>query len=120
MAETGWTWPIAQVTDVHDGDTLKLDVDLGFSTHEHVWVRLLDVRAPELSEPLGQLARGDVQDWLVEHAPDGRVQLTTYRTSQPLEIRFKNSFTRYLGVVSVGDSSLNEWLRQRGYTDQGR
>ena len=116
----GWTWPVAQVLEAHDGDTLKVAVDQGFSVHSHVWIRLLDVRAPELSEPTGQVARAVLVDWLLKYAPDDRVQLTTYRSSQPLEIRFKNSFTRYIGVISAGDSTLNEWLRQRGYTDQGR
>ncbi len=116
----GWTWPLARVLEVHDGDSIKFDVDVGFSMHAYIWVRLLDVRAPELSEPTGQQARSDTLAWLVEHAPNSVVELTTYRSSQPLEVRFRQSFTRYLGVVSAGQSTLNEWLRQRGYVDQGR
>ena len=121
MAETGWTWPTARVVEVHDGDTLKLDVDVGFSTHAYAWIRLLNVRAPELSEGDGAKARADVLTWLAEYAPDSRVQLITYRSSQPLEIRFRQSFTRYLGVVTATAPpvELNEWLRAKGWIDRG-
>lgn len=119
VAADGWTWPTARVVEVHDGDSLKLDVDCGFSLHAYAWIRLLDVHAPELSEGDGAQARQDVLDWLATYAPDSRVQLITYRTSQPLEVRFRQSFTRYLGVVSRDGMELNEWLRVKGWIDRG-
>jgi micrococcal nuclease len=47
-----------QVLDVHDGDTVHLDIDLGF----HVWrrgerYRLARINAPELATPAGPPAR---------------------------------------------------------------
>lgn len=39
----------AQVTAVHDGDTIKVNIDLGFHmTLNGVWVRLDGINAPEL------------------------------------------------------------------------
>jgi endonuclease YncB( thermonuclease family) len=121
-APDAWQWPVAKVVEVHDGDTIKLAVSLGFEIWAHVWVRLLGVRAPELDRAEGQVARQDTMDWLAEHAADGQVVLETIRSAVPLEIRFRRSFTRYLGRISaVGDpaAELNGWLRDRGYTDQG-
>lgn len=47
----------ATVLSVHDGDTLTLDLDLGFSVHVRASVRLLGCNARELSEPGGKEAR---------------------------------------------------------------
>jgi endonuclease YncB( thermonuclease family) len=117
---TPWIWPVAKVIDVIDGDTLRLDVDQGFSTHAHVAVRLADVRAPELDEPDGPSARNDVLDWLREHAPDSQVQVTTQKVDRPLEIRFRQSFTRYIGVVvAPNGAELNSYLRDKGFVDRG-
>lgn len=122
MADGGWTWPVARVMDVHDGDTVKLAVSVGFEIWVQPWIRLVDVRAPELDEPDGARARNDVMDWLAEYAPDSWVKVTTYRTSQPLEIRLRQSFTRYLGVVSAAATpvELNGWLRAKGWIDRGQ
>lgn len=43
------------VVEVHDGDTVTLDVDLGFSIwHRGMRVRLLGINAPELSSDAGK------------------------------------------------------------------
>lgn len=47
----------ATVLSVHDGDTLALDVDLGFHVHTHTSVRLLGCNARELAQPGGTAAR---------------------------------------------------------------
>lgn len=57
----------ARVVTVHDGDTLTLDVDLGFFTHVVVPFRILGMNARELSEPGGPEAR----DHLIELLPVG-------------------------------------------------
>jgi len=114
-----WAWPLARLLDVHDGDTVKLAIDHGFGEDAKEWIRLKDVRAPELDEPGGPEATDVCQSWFDEHAPDGYVQVTTFRTSAPLEIRFRASFSRYIGIIVADGNSLNEWLRERGYTDQG-
>jgi hypothetical protein len=115
------TYPLARVIEVHDGDTLKLDVDLGFSCHMWVWVRLKSVRAPELSEPDGPAARNDVRLWLAEHAPDSFITLTTFQTAGAFkEIREQRTFIRYVGIVVADNGAeLNSYLLAKGYVDRG-
>lgn len=65
---TVWTYPRCTVVDVHDGDTLSVDIDCG----QDIWIRRRSVRlagiaARELSEPGGKEARDFVRSWL----PDG-------------------------------------------------
>ena len=115
-------YPVARVVETHDGDTLKLDVDLGFSVHGYVWIRLKNVRAPELTEPTGPQAKLDLEAWLATDAPDGMVSVTTFQTAgSTKEIREQMTFIRYVGVVSspATGQELNGWLRSRGYTNQG-
>lgn len=116
-------YPLARLLDVHDGDTVKLDVDLGFSTHAYIWLRLRGVRAPELATTEGQLAREECRAWFDIHAPDGYVQVTTFQTRGLFkEIREQRTFIRYVGVVAMGPGgpTLNDYLiTERGYTDQG-
>lgn len=117
------TYPVARVIEVHDADTLKLNVDLGFSTHAYAWIRLKGVRAPELGTDAGKVARDDTMGWLKDYAPDGYVQVTTFQTSGAFEeIREQRTFIRYVGVIAVGPGgpTLNSYLiDERGYTDQG-
>lgn len=114
-------YPVARVLQAHDGDTLKLEVDLGFSTLARVWIRLKNVRAPELSEPTGPTARNDTLGWVKDHAPDGYVAVETFQTAgSSKEISEQRTFIRYVGVVtSTSGDELNGYLRSRGYTDQG-
>lgn len=115
-------YPVARVLEFHDADTAKLDVDLGFSTHAHVWLRLKGVRAPELSEPGGAEATGEARLWLDQHAPGGYVSVNTFwMPTQAQEINEERSFIRYLGVVFAADGAdLNSYLQAKGYVDQGR
>lgn len=115
------TYLLARVVDVHDGDTIRLDVDLGFSTHAYVWIRLQEVHAPELGESGGHEAKRVVEEWLAIHAPGGYVTLQTQQTSGTLkEIKERMTFIRYVGLITAVDGGiLNQWLRDRGYVDQG-
>jgi hypothetical protein len=120
MPPVRWAWPEAKVLDIHDGDSLKVAISLGFDVHVHVWVRLSGVRAPELSEADGVQARDDVLAWLREHAPDSRIAVATERSATPLELKFRQSFTRYLGIVTaLNGAELNSYLIHKGWIDRG-
>jgi micrococcal nuclease len=58
----------ATVQRVVDGDTVALDVDLGFWTHEFMLCRLVGLNARELRDPGGKEAR----DHLAEMLPAGK------------------------------------------------
>lgn len=123
MAVGGWwEWPLARLVEVGDGDSIRLHVDHGFEEWKLAWIRLADVGAPERDEPADwAAAKADVEAWFREYAPDGLVKVATYRTSAPLEIRFKQTFTRYLGRVTAikAPVELNAWLRAKGWIDRG-
>jgi micrococcal nuclease len=68
----------ATLLAVHDGDTLRLNIDLGFRLHnEDMDMRLFGVDAPELKRPdkLGEKARDAIKAWFVDHS--GPYVLTT-------------------------------------------
>lgn len=54
----------AHVTRIIDGDTVELDIDLGFKIHQHTTVRLAGIDAPEMSTAAGRTAR----NWLTLQA----------------------------------------------------
>jgi micrococcal nuclease len=57
MSDHEWTYPRCRALKVHDGDTVKLDIDCGLSTHRIVWVRLAHINAPELKHEKGTAVR---------------------------------------------------------------
>lgn len=124
MTSQARLYPVARVAVVHDGDTLKLEVDLGFSTLARVWIRLKGVRAPELKEAAGPQAKQDLEAWLATDAPDGYVVVETFQTAGSgtlKEINERRTFIRYVGVISspATGGELNAWMRANGYIDQG-
>jgi endonuclease YncB( thermonuclease family) len=113
-------YPVCQVLDIYDGDTIRVDTDRGGHVHTHDWLRLKGVRAPELREPDGPAARGDVIAWMNEHAPDGFVEVTTFWTQGDLkEINEEMTFVRYVAEVRAGGVELNQWLAAKGWIDRG-
>jgi len=62
MAEqqTWGPWP-AKVLDVHDGDTMRLDIDLGFDLSIKMSCRVYGINAPELNTDAGKEARDYAQ-----------------------------------------------------------
>jgi micrococcal nuclease len=58
----------AAVTKVTDGDTVWMDIDLGFYVHVNVPVRLASINAPELSTSEGKAAKQYLSKLLDESA----------------------------------------------------
>jgi micrococcal nuclease len=55
----------AKLVGVHDGDTITVDVDLGFDLHYvGLALRLYGLNAPELATAAGKVARQFTVDWL--------------------------------------------------------
>jgi hypothetical protein len=115
-------YPVAQVIDIHDGDTIRLLIDLGFDELHRVWIRLLDVRAPEENQEGAEKATRDVWSWMATNSPDFYVMVETLQTAGTIkEIREKTTFLRYVGVVRAhpGGETLNDFLRAQGWIDKG-
>ena len=82
----------AEVVSVHDGDTLTLDVDLGFSIHAHHPLRLAGVNAPELATQAGKDALTWVLQWLKDNP--GPYVLRTQKGDET------EKYGRYLGTLT--------------------
>jgi len=101
-----------------DGDTVVLDVDLGFGMTKNVHTRLLDVYAPKNNTPEGKAASSELQHMFNEFGPYFIVRFIKRR-----------SFYRYVGTLwtTVSETKLenindkmNEWFddqRIKGNSD---
>ena len=109
----------ATIVKVVDGDTVDVDIDLGFDTWLHNQrIRLYGVDTPECrtrnkkEKAHGLLAKAYAQKTLVV----GEVYA--------LRTREKGKFGRYLGEIKVGRTTLNKLLIKEGlaveYTGQSK
>lgn len=89
---TGWDFPYCTVTRVIDGDTIELDVDLGFSITVRHPFRLLGINAIELSKPGGKEAKANLAAMLPAGTP---VSI--------LSVKDDKYGGRYLAVVRMRD-----------------
>jgi micrococcal nuclease len=93
----------ALVIEVHDGDTLKVNVDLGMGvTMTRQIIRLSDVMAPELREERGPAAA----EYLRKLVFGQWVLVNTKK---------KEKYGRWLGVVYASglnvNAAMNEWIK---------
>jgi endonuclease YncB( thermonuclease family) len=106
----------AEVLDVHDADTYKLRIDLGFRCAVTIQCRLRGVNAPELSTLEGKDARDFVKillgaprfDLAMFGGPYNPVVIESYRDQQ--------SFARWVCNVWLSDGrSLADVLIEAGH-----
>ena len=100
----------ALVNSIYDGDTIRVDLDLGFGViFSDQPIRLLGINTPELKgeQRLQGLAS---RNFVIERIPVG-----SHVTIQTIKDR-KEKFGRYLGVVYYGEDqkNLNEELIKNG------
>lgn len=93
----------ASVARIVDADTLVLNVDLVFSVHAVVPVRILGWNAPEKNTPDGQRAIVFVQALIASAAS---VMVQTEKDEQ--------TFARWLGKVYVDGEELGQKLADNG------
>lgn len=99
----------ARVLSVVDGDTVHLEVDLGFDVRQRMTVRLFGINTPEMNTKTGPQAKAALLGKLV----DG---IGTYKEVTLLSIKDKREkYGRYLGTLVVDGVNLNEWLVEHGY-----
>ena len=109
----------ATVVKVVDGDTVDVDIDLGFDTWLHNQrIRLYGIDTPECrtrnkqEKAHGLLAKKYVQETLIVG------EVYALRTKE------KGKFGRYLGEIKVGRTTINKLLIKEGlavaYTGQSK
>ena len=98
----------AKVIKVYDGDTVTVDIELGFNIVLHKQkIRLIGINTPEVRGPEkneGIIAR----DALRKRILNKKVILKTYKDK-------KGKYGRWLGEIWIDDESINDWLLTEGY-----
>ncbi len=88
-----WTWP-ARCTRVVDGDTIVVEIDVGFSAVRAERLRLLNVDTPEVfgaTKVAGLAASAWTRDWITAAGTaDFPLLIETFRPKE------RDSFGRYL------------------------
>lgn len=103
------------VLNVHDGDTIQMDIDQGLNSHQREWIRLVHCYAPELDEPGGIAAR----DFLKTFCEDREFQVKTYPVGK--QGNEKRTFVRYVGDVlftpaaTDGSTTLSDLMVSMGF-----
>lgn len=100
----------AKVIRVVDGDTVEVDVDLGFQIHTKMMLRLYGINAPELKGPsrvAGQAAKNYLQDMIKSYG--GVLKVKTLQDEQ-------EKYGRYLAYLVFHDGAIaNELMVQTGH-----
>jgi micrococcal nuclease len=94
---------------VYDGDTVRLDVDLGYScwkfNEPH---RLYGINAPEMRRP--EKERGIIsRDWLRDQLEDKEIFIETLE---------KGKYGRYLAILWVDGVNINRKMIELGFAEQ--
>ncbi len=129
-ALTVMRWERARVpgdvaSPIHDGDTLRLELDRGFDDRSVRDLRLYGVYAPELSQPGGQDTRDFVLGWLRAHHAEVRdagwpLAVDTLRVRD--NSHEQTTLARYLGIVYSADrmcclnDDITAYVQEQGYT----
>lgn len=91
--------------NVHDGDTVTLDVDLGFNVWRSDNFRLDGINAPELATPEGKAALAYL--------------LTLVKVGDTIEVKTvkdsREKYGRYLGILFVGSQNVNDAMVGAGH-----
>ena len=98
---------------VVDGDTVELDVDLGFTVHVTVMFRLLGINAPEVkgaSKEFGLASKQALIDLLQEGS-------LTVRTEKAIKT---DKYGRWLAAITVTKSdgsivNVSDWMILSGF-----
>lgn len=100
----------AVITNVVDGDTFDMDIDLGFNIHIHERVRLLDVDTPEKfgeERDLGYIVR--------EYATDKFLQEKVVIKSEKADVAANtDSFGRWLVRVFIDGKDICDIYNELG------
>ena len=99
---------VATVRRVVDGDTVRVDIDLGFGVWLHNQsIRLAGIDAPELRGE--SYARGKESSEALRKRIEGKdVQLKTSKDA-------KGKYGRWLAVVYDDVGNVNDWLIAKGF-----
>lgn len=98
----------ATVKKVYDGDTLTVEVDLGFTLKMELKLRLVGINTPEIkcSDPREKKLGKEVRDYLRELILNKKIYVDSKK---------KGKYGRYLADIYLGDLHINQHLVDKGY-----
>ena len=106
-----WEYVRCTLIDIHDGDTITVNIDVGFRvTMMNMKLRLHGINAPELGRPGGAEARDYLKSLLI--APVVRIRTIQDRTEK---------FGRWLAIVFTDanpanpDETVNDLMISSGH-----
>jgi micrococcal nuclease len=96
----------AKILRIVDGDTVDLQVDLGFKVSIDIRVRLTEINAPELSTPEGVKSK----EWLERKIePNQSVIVSTFKNPG-------DPYGRWLGKITTEQfGDLSSYILKEGY-----
>ena len=101
----------AYVKSVYDGDTITVDIDLGFGVLlQSQKIRLLKINAPEIrgsERKMGLISR----DALREKISDKWIVIKTTRDK-------KGKYGRWLGEIWIDEVCINDWMISEGFASE--
>jgi micrococcal nuclease len=104
------TYP-AKLHRVVDGDTVYLEVDLGFRVFGAFEFRLYGINCPEMNTPEGKAAKRFTMEWFTQSNIQGEVMVESQKDPE--------KYGRWLGLIlpteSVNGESLNAALVATGH-----
>jgi micrococcal nuclease len=106
----------AKLERIVDGDTVDVDIDLGFDIHIKKRVRLYGINAPESrtsddeEKRHGLAAKQRLQE-LLETAENGEFILRT-------QLDKEGKYGRCLGTIIIGGMNVNKTLVQEGHASE--
>ena len=106
-----YEYKVSDIIKIYDGDTITVNVDLGFGVSKLEKFRLAYINTPEL--------RGDSHDAGIVSRDYLRVLLfTAFETNQTITIKTKKDrkgkYGRYTGEVFINGMSVNEKMLSEG------
>lgn len=98
------------VTQVHDGDTITVRIDLGFDIWHVIKVRLAGIDAPELTTAEGQVAADHLKQVLgyTDNAVGPVVRIVTQKDKT-------EKYGRYLATIYVNGANANQKMVEDGF-----
>lgn len=100
----------AFVRKVYDGDTVTVDIDLGFDVILKAQkIRLLRINTPEVRGPEREAGLKS-RDALRAKIGNKWIKIKTEKDK-------KGKFGRWLGEIWFGDECINDWLLKEGFAE---
>lgn len=99
----------AKVVDVYDGDTITVEIDLGFTSKRLEKLRLAGINAPELKKEereAGLKSRDILRKWIL----DKKVVVLTEKDKT-------GKYGRYIATVYYDGENINKKLVDQGYAE---